>query len=203
MEISALSKRFGDKDVLVRFSASVETGGITAITGPSGCGKSTLLLILMGLLNADQGAVSGIPRRLGAVFQEDRLCESFDAVENVRIVLAKPDTAIITGHFARVGMRDEELRIPVSKLSGGMRRRVAIVRAMMAECEGIFLDEPFKGLDKMTRSAVIRYILEERRGRTLVYVSHEKAELEELGGARIDLPFHRSAAPSGSHTQEA
>ena len=129
--ISEISKSFGENIVLNKFSANIPENKTTFIMGPSGCGKTTLINILMGLMREDSGAVTGLPTNKSAVFQEDRLCESFNAVSNVRLVCEKKiKDEEIYSHLAEIGLRDDSKSC--IELSGGMRRRVAVVRAILA-----------------------------------------------------------------------
>lgn len=190
--INNISKSFGDKVVIRNFSTTLYEHQYNCIMGPSGCGKTTLLNILMGLLKPDSGTVTGVPNKKSAVFQEDRLCESFNAISNIRMVCPKkPDTATIREHLASIGLKEDSIYQPVSKLSGGMRRRVAIVRAMLAESGIIFLDEPFKGLDSETKKTVMQYVKDNSRGRTVIMVTHDEAEVAELNGNLITMELLR------------
>ncbi|NLM62369.1 MAG: ABC transporter ATP-binding protein [Clostridiales bacterium] len=184
--VSDLVKKFGDNLVLDRFSATMERNGITCIMGPSGCGKTTLLNIMMGLLHPDSGSVEGVPHLKSAVFQEDRLCEAFNAVSNVALVCGKKaDKTQIKAHLESIGIDD--FAKPVGEFSGGMKRRVAIVRAIMARSDIIFLDEPFKGLDENTRDETIGYIKDHIGGRTVIMVTHNADEVKALGGRLIEM----------------
>jgi NitT/TauT family transport system ATP-binding protein len=172
--------------VLDRFSATFMEKGITCIMGPSGCGKTTLLNIMMGLQPPDSGTVKGVPQLKSAVFQEDRLCESFNAVSNVALVCGKKvDKAGIMAHLESIGIG--EFTKPVSEFSGGMKRRVTIVRAIMARSDIIFLDEPFKGLDDKTKDDTIRYIKDNKGDRTVIMVTHNIDEVKSLGGQLIRM----------------
>ncbi|HHY82669.1 MAG TPA: ABC transporter ATP-binding protein [Clostridiales bacterium] len=185
--VSNLSKSFGVNPVLVDFNAIFPGHELTCIMGPSGCGKTTLLNILMGLIKPDSGTVSGVPRLKSAVFQEDRLCESFNAVSNVRLVCSrKVETGRIVSHLERIGLKGS-LEQPVSELSGGMKRRVAIVRAILANSDIIFLDEPFKGLDVDTKKTVMQYLKDNLQGRTVIMVTHNIDEVNALGGRVIKM----------------
>jgi len=156
--------------------------------GPSGCGKTTLLNILIGFIQKDSGEISDIPAKKSAVFQEDRLCESFNAVSNVRLVCKKNiSNDEIRQNLGEIGL-SESLDRPVSELSGGMRRRVAIVRAVLADADIIFMDEPFKGLDDTTKAGVIEYVLCKTRGKTVIIVTHSMDEARALGGDIISFP---------------
>ena len=145
--ISELSKSFGEHVVLKDFNAVFKAGELSCIMGVSGGGKTTLLNILLGLMRQDGGEINGLPKEISCVFQEDRLCEDFSAVTNVRIACDKNITAEeIESQLKEVGLGDSMYRT-VRELSGGMKRRVAIVRALMAPGELIIMDEPFVGLD--------------------------------------------------------
>ncbi|NLT94805.1 MAG: ABC transporter ATP-binding protein [Clostridia bacterium] len=187
IKISGLSKSYGENRVLKNLNLTFPEKEITCIMGPSGCGKTTLLNILMGLTRPDQGTVEGVPKKKSAVFQEDRLCESFSAVSNVRLVCEKNiDDKKIISHLDRVGLK-ESCKKPVRELSGGMKRRVAIVRAILAPSEILFLDEPFKGLDEETKKATMKYVKENTKGRTVLMVTHNIEEAEAFGGRIIQL----------------
>jgi NitT/TauT family transport system ATP-binding protein len=186
--VSRLYKSFGDKPVLRDFSAVIPGGALTCLMGPSGCGKTTLLRILMGLEKADAGSVTGLPRRLSAVFQEDRLCEGFSAVSNIRLVTGRSiPAAVIESHLLALGLGGS-LSLPVREFSGGMKRRVALARAVLARWELLFLDEPFKGLDEDTRRAAAAYLREHTAGRTVIMVTHDPAEVELTGGRLLRMP---------------
>jgi NitT/TauT family transport system ATP-binding protein len=191
-----VSKSFGDNQVIDQYSAVFPGGALTGLMGPSGCGKTTLLRLLMGLLEPDRGMISGIPARKSAVFQEDRLCPSFSAVANVRLACHHDlPRATIEAHLTSIGLGDS-LHQPVCELSGGMQRRVAIVRAILAESDILYLDEPFKGLDRETRETVMTYVRQHLGGRTVVLVTHDAAEIEALGGRPFNLPMLKGGVPS-------
>ena len=178
--VDRVSKSFGDKMVFDRYSATFRGGRMSCLMGPSGCGKTTLLHMLMGLITPDEGVITGVPFRKSAVFQEDRLCESFHAVANVRLACPKSTPpSVVESHLVRIGL-EGSLKLPVIRLSGGMRRRVAIVRAILAESDIVFLDEPFKGLDAITRQRVMDYVREQTAGKTVILVTHEPAEAEAM-----------------------
>lgn len=181
--VEHLWKSYGKEIVFRDFSAEIPLGEITVLMGKSGCGKTTLMRLLLGLEKADGGAVSGVPAKKSAVFQEDRLFESFNAEANVRAVLGKGSSAeAVREHLEAVGLFGEDLVKPVSALSGGMRRRCAIVRAMMADSQLIVLDEPFEGLDADTKQKTMAYVRAKRQGRTLLLVTHNREEGEAMGG---------------------
>ena len=188
IQIRSLSKAFGDNQVLSGFSADFPEGKTTCIMGPSGVGKTTLLRLLTGLEKPDQGEILGIAgKRLSAVFQEDRLCENLTAGANVRMVQRQP--ARKSREFARrmeegfnsLGLEGCAGR-KASELSGGMRRRTALLRALLAEYDILLLDEPFKGLDAETKKRAMDYTKKMCRGKTVICVTHDQEEVLALEG---------------------
>ena len=184
-----LKKRYGELTVLDGFCAVFPAGEITCIMGRSGCGKTTLLRLLLGLERPDDGEITGLPARMSAVFQEDRLCEELSAYGNVRLVAPKRTDEEIRAALAALLLDDEAQKKPVSELSGGMRRRVAIARALLAEGELILMDEPFKGLDDGTREVVIAYVGAMVAGRTVILVTHEEEDAAALAAPVLRMPL--------------
>lgn len=187
IEVRNLNKSYGTQKVLQNCNLDVDGPGITCLMGPSGSGKTTLLRVMMGLEKADSGTVSGVPaKEIGAVFQEDRLLEEQDAITNVHLAAPHSTREVIQQHFAEVKLTNYEGKA-VAQLSGGMRRRIAIVRAVMAENRMIFMDEPLKGLDETTKLAVMEYIRAHTTDRTVFIVTHEESEAAWFGGKIIRL----------------
>lgn len=189
VEIAQLSKAYGEKQVLHQLSATFPEGETTCIMGRSGCGKTTLFRLMMGLETPDSGSISGIQgKRISAVFQENRLCENLSAVSNVRLVCANRfSRPQIEQSFAEVGL-DGCLDQPVRELSGGMKRRVAIVRALLTDFDLLFLDEPFKGLDLETERLTAAYLLRKTAGKTVFLVSHDPNGAERMKGHPFHMP---------------
>lgn len=178
--IDNLCKSYGSQKVLQNFSAVIPKGRITSMMAPSGFGKTTLLRILMGLEKADSGEIIGMTNcRLSIVFQEDCLCENLSAYANIRLVTEKPKEQIVRA-LQSVGLADCADQ-KVSELSGGMRRRVAILRALLAEYDLLLLDEPLKGLDKDRKHQVIEYILAQTKGKTVLLITHNEEEEQAFG----------------------
>ena len=171
--IEHLSKKYGEKKVLEDLNLVLEAGKTYTMAGPSGCGKTTFLRILMGLEKADSGTITGVPGKISAVFQENRLSESFSALDNVMLVMNsenKKETAAELLHA--LGLTDN-LTKPVKTFSGGMKRRVALARALAADYDLLILDEPFTGLDAQNRELAIKVIEEYTKNRTVLLVSHD------------------------------
>lgn len=195
VEITDLKKKFEQQTVLEGFSAKFGDNSITCIMGASGAGKTTLLNILLGLMDSDGGTVSGINgKRLSAVFQEDRLCEGLDAIGNIKLVADKKITRKdIEEEFSRVGLEDYRGK-PVSELSGGMKRRIALVRALITDPDIVIMDEPLKGLDAKLKHKATEYIKEKVKNKITIIVTHDKAEAEAFGAEIIMLKKKSSRA---------
>ncbi len=176
-----VSVNFGDKQVLKNLNLTIKQGELIGIMGASGIGKTTFVKLLLGLIKPSSGKIYGLENiKFSAVFQEDRLCENFDAIANVKMVLSSDvTTEEVEKEFAKVYLTDYKGKA-VGKLSGGMKRRVAMVRAVMAQSDVIILDEPLKGLDEALKEMVLSYLKESLAGRTMILVTHDKAEVEAL-----------------------
>ncbi|MBP3855028.1 MAG: ABC transporter ATP-binding protein [Ruminiclostridium sp.] len=172
-----ITKSFGEVPVISGFSHDFTSGAVTALMGQSGCGKTTLLNLLMGIIPPDSGNILR-DGRISAVFQENRLCENLSVMSNLRLVMrGKPSHDALEAALSEVGLGGCGSR-PVRELSGGMKRRTALLRALLAEYDILFLDEPFKGLDDETRQTVMAYCKLETAGKTVILVTHDKAEAE-------------------------
>ena len=202
VRITNISKTYGDKQVLNRISKEFPSGETTVIMGASGCGKTTLLRVLLGLEMPDSGEVTGMPEKVSVLFQEDRLCEDISAYENIALVLERKRTRAqkdaqrrkIEQEAAQVGITAEDLTQNVMELSGGMRRRIALLRALLYDAECVILDEPFKGLDVTTKQIVMQYVKEKTVGKTTFLVTHDAAEADFFGGNRWNLPTENKNA---------
>lgn len=207
ISVSEMSMTFGKEPTAVqaldRVSFHVPKGGFTALIGPSGCGKSTILRLLADLLQPTEGrvAISGHgpsvlrkQRRIGFVFQEHALLPWRSVVDNIRLPLqlsgqAERDLATtVSDLIALVGLEGFEHSRP-SELSGGMRQRVSIARAITLSPEVLLLDEPFGALDEITRQTLnieLLRILSET-GTTAVLVTHSLNEATLLADEVIVL----------------
>jgi NitT/TauT family transport system ATP-binding protein len=188
IRLTKVSKHFQDKQLFEDLNLTFPEGRLTCLMGPSGSGKSTIINIILGLSKPDSGEVTGTEGKLvAAVFQEDRLIEHWDAVKNVKLVCDKSVTSNqILEELKKVGL-EEAVKKPVRAYSGGMRRRVAIVRAMLAQSDLIILDEPFQGLDDMLKEQVIDYVRRKALGKTVILVTHDREEAVRLGAELINL----------------
>jgi NitT/TauT family transport system ATP-binding protein len=212
LEIAEVGKDF-PLPVLDRVSFTVEAGDFVCVLGPNGCGKTTLLRIIGGLETPTRGRVllGGEPvmgdhrhgRTVGVVFQEDRLLPWMTVRDNVELVLkprgldrrARREAA---GRYLKVvGLAGFEDYYP-GRVSGGMRQRAAIARALAVEPDVLLMDEPFGALDAQNRRIMqkeVRRIWRET-GRTIVFVTHSIEEAVEIGTVLVML----SARPARVRT---
>ncbi|MBE5827829.1 MAG: ABC transporter ATP-binding protein [Butyrivibrio sp.] len=190
IEIRDVSKSFNGQKVLDNFNLNIESEHSYILTGPSGCGKTTLLRLILGLEEPDNGTVKLLGDykypfiNSGVVFQEDRLCEDYDAVTNVTMVSKKVFRQTVIEELKKL-LPEDALFKPVKELSGGQRRRVAIVRACAIPSDVLIMDEPFTGLDDKSREAAIAYIRDKQGTGPLVITTHDTKGLEF--GRLIDL----------------
>ncbi len=190
IQVENVSKSFEGKPVLTHFNMEISSESSYVVTGASGEGKTTLLRIILGLEKPDEGQVRLLGDykystvNAGVVFQEDRLCEDFSAVENVAMVNKKLSARIAREELEKL-LPADELDKPVRELSGGMRRRVCIVRACIIPSDVILMDEPFNGLDEDNRRRAIDYIKSVKATTPLVITSHDLSGLDFC--KRVDI----------------
>lgn len=184
VEIRGVSKAYGGVPVLRDVSLTLHPG-VTCLTAPSGAGKTTLVRILLGLEKPDGGCVAGLETaRLSAVFQEDRLLEQLDAAGNLRFVLGTDYNAGRAAELLRELGLDGVSQKASAEYSGGMKRRLALARALSVPFDLLALDEPFTGLDGENRGRALDCIRRRAAGKTVLLVTHN---LEDAAGldARI------------------
>lgn len=184
IRVQNLCKTYGDHVVLhnLSFTAGV---GITRILGRSGTGKTTLLRILLGLDQPDSGSLFGTNCRWAAVFQEDRLLGHLDAEDNLRFALGSAyNAAAAKTLLGELGLADVGSK-PICEYSGGMKRRLALARALLAPSDALILDEPFTGLDEENRSIALRCILHAAQTKPVLLASHEALDLPNCKEVRL------------------
>ncbi len=187
IELKDIYKSFGDKQVLKDFSVCLDTG-LYCLMGDSGAGKTTLLRIIAGLLQADSGQITGTSgKRINMVFQENRLIEGLSAVKNIAVTCPKSvSKADIIELLTKLGLQDS-LYCPVETLSGGMKRRVALARALIVKADIYLFDEPFKGIDEERKGSIIELLKKELEGSVAIIVTHDPEDAALLGAKRIQL----------------
>jgi NitT/TauT family transport system permease protein len=186
--ISSINKSYGEQVVLEDYSLTLSSDGVYCLMGPSGRGKTTLLNILSGVVKPDEGDISDFDDlAVSEVFQEDRLQEALSPIRNVQIACrTEIDKESIIRELSII-LPEDCLKKPVKELSGGMKRRTAICRAVMSQSDILIMDEPFTGLDKKSKLKSIEYIKENRKGRLLIVATHNEEDLELLRAQRLQL----------------
>ena len=180
--ITDLCKTFDDNEVLKNVNITLKDNSIYCLMGSSGIGKTTLLRILMGLERADSGSVSGIDTKsISCMFQEDRLIPYLSAIDNVRIVLhGKNNRDEIRNNLLSI-LPDDSLDMPVNSLSGGMKRRVALARALVNNPSMLIADEPTGNLDPDTAWDIMNLLNDiNMRGTTVVVATHAKDIVDKM-----------------------
>lgn len=175
IEVKNLEKSY-DKNVVKDLSFHLEQGDIIVVMGESGVGKTTLLRLLLGLETKDAGSIRMDDDNISVVFQEDRLLEQFDIVDNIRLVSGISKESIFE-EYKKILPKDAFYK-KIRDYSGGMKRRAAILRAVLYDSSAIFMDEPFKGLDYESKQKTMQFVLDNRKGRTLILVTHDADEAE-------------------------
>ena len=187
LTVEHLTKQFGEKTLFRGLCLTVE--GPAVLWAPSGWGKTTLLRILMGLDTPTAGRVQGVGRA-AAVFQEDRLCPQLTAVQNVALVLPgseKQYKAQIEADFQQLGMDMAALALPAARLSGGQKRRTALLRALWAPSDTLLLDEPFTGMDPGTLSAAAALLRRRCTEKPVLLATHDREAIRLLGWPVLEL----------------
>lgn len=187
LTIEHLTKQFGEKTLFRDLCLTVE--GPAVLWAPSGWGKTTLLRILMGLDTPTAGRVQGVSRA-AAVFQEDRLCPQLTALQNVTLVLPgseKQYKGQIEMDFQQLGMDAAALVLPAARLSGGQKRRTALLRALWAPSDTLLLDEPFTGMDPDTLAAAAALLRTRCGTEPVLLATHDREAIRLLGWPVIEL----------------
>ncbi|MGI6703945.1 MAG: ABC transporter ATP-binding protein [Clostridia bacterium] len=207
IEVTGISSRYEDLKVLEDISLYAEERELVSILGPSGCGKSTLFNIISGLIKPDAGRVlidgqeyTGKPGRVSYMHQKDLLFPWRTIIDNVILPLVIRGEAIEKAreaadkYFPVFGLDGFQERYP-SQLSGGMRQRAALLRAYMFKSDIMLLDEPFGGLDAITRRKMQQWLLQviEKLGSTILFITHDIDEAIFLSD-RIFLFTERPAS---------
>lgn len=182
IEITNLTKKYGAKTVFENYSNTLEINGILLVKGSSGCGKTTLMKMIAGLEDYN-GEISVPTDRISFMFQEDRLIPFISVLKNVTAV---SDSETAKKILRKLGL-EKEFDSPPLSLSGGMRRRAALARALSYPSDLVILDEPFKGLDDALRQTVIEIIKEESKLRDFIIVTHESFDGEFEDGKILYL----------------
>ena len=183
LNIEHVSKIFGEKRIFDDVSYGIHEGDKIGIIGINGTGKTTLLRLIAGLEKADSGKVL-VNGRVSVVFQEDRLLEWYTVRQNLELV--EKDNKKVDEILKKLDILDVADSMP-STLSGGMKRRVAIARAVAFGGDILLLDEVFNGIDKQRKLKIADYLLEIYKDKTIIAVSHIKEDANMLGAKIFDM----------------
>ncbi|MBR5468761.1 MAG: ABC transporter ATP-binding protein [Firmicutes bacterium] len=184
IKIQNISKTFENK-IFENFSLDIPDGKTTVIMGKSGCGKTTLFNMLCGILKADNGEITfSEPPVISAVFQENRLFETFTGYENLKAV-TEDEEKIRT--VLEICEATDFADTKVKHMSGGMKRRISIARALCFEASLYLMDEPFKGIDIAMKDRILFKIQQYLSGKTCVIITHDIAEAVNLAHNMIIL----------------
>ena len=223
IELQDVSRSFGPQVVLDHVSLVIPGGKTTVVLGPSGTGKSVLLKLVVGLLPPDEGRILldgedltafsraqlfAARRRFGMLFQDGALFDSMSVAENIAFPLRrhtkmgeKEIAATVADKLTSVGLGKAGAKYP-SELSGGMRKRVGIARAIALDPDIVFFDEPTSGLDPVTASAIDDLILDmqAKRPRTFFVISHDLDSTKKIAD-HIGVLFAAKLVQSGARDE--
>ena len=170
------------RDKVVRdFSLKVGAGEVVTLFGASGCGKTTILRLISGLIDPRKGKIINKFNKTTYLFPENRLLEWKNALKNVLLVMDEPDEKAVLELFARLGLTEKDALKYPDELSGGMRQRVAFVRAIVTKPDLLLMDEPFSGLDYDMNEILIDIVTRRvEEGMSVVLVTHDRMEAARM-----------------------
>ena len=205
LTLRSVTKSYDGQPVLSDLSLEFSSGTFYCLMAPSGNGKTTMFRLILGLEKPDSGVIlfgtptenpsnndikassgtvsksdpcriRGMRPLISAVFQENRLLECYTAIENLRFALGKRySNEALTAYLLRL-LPDDALNKPVREFSGGMKRRTAILRAILSPADIVLMDEPFTGLDRENRDLALACIRETAGDRPVLLVTHDAAD---------------------------
>lgn len=183
IDFQNVSFSYGKKQIFEHMRFHIEKGEHVCFFGPSGIGKTTLIRLLLGFLKPTDGQVEVRAQKIATVFQEDRLIPFVTVRKNVSRF---SDDGVADELLDRVELTDVKDVYPGS-LSGGMKRRVALARALSYDADMLVLDEPFTALDTDLAARMVNLVNEKAEGKTLVLITHSMDEAEKLGCRIINM----------------
>lgn len=187
IELINISFSYTDIEVLKDFNLTVSGGECVQLYGVSGSGKTTIARIITGLETANSGQIVA-PQKISVVFQEDRLLENLDVQKNIRLVLDKEKYDLADKLLEEFGLYDVRKK-RVSTLSGGMKRRVALLRAIAYGGDALILDEPFNGLDTDNKQVAANIIKREfiDKNKPVLLITHVKEDADLLNARIVNI----------------
>ena len=187
IELKNITFSYGNNNILNNFNLHVNNGECLHLCGVSGSGKTTLARIILGLEKVDNGSVL-VPQKISAVFQEDRLLENVDVQKNIRLPLSKDQYQAADSLLKEFGLYNDRKK-KVSKLSGGMKRRVALIRAVSYGGDALILDEAFNGLDSQNKIIAANVIKREflQKNKPVLLISHISEDAQLLEAKTLNI----------------
>ncbi len=187
LQINDLSKKYDEKEVINGLSLSLPGRGFIAVCGPSGCGKSTLLSIIAGIESKDGGEILFGKEKpaVSISFQEPRLLPERSALQNVNLVLGDKKATLKRSEELLLELGIEDTSLYPDELSGGMKARVSIARALAVSADIYLFDEPFANLDRETAEMTAAVIKKHTQGALTVAVMHDTEFAKEIADTLI------------------
>lgn len=184
IKINNLNITYEDKKVIANLCDTIASGEKIALIGTSGIGKTSLINAIMNLISYEGDIQFDEPPIFATVFQEDRLLNDFTVFTNIKIVTPQLSNDKITEYIRSIDLNPKDL---VRELSGGMKRRVAILRGILAPSNLLIMDEPFKGLDTNTKDRVMTLVKEKASDKTMILITHDISEAQYYNCRIIEL----------------
>ncbi len=184
LSVNNITFSYGDKKIFENFSLEIKNGQKIWLSGPSGCGKTTLIKLILGLLKVQKGEIEANGMTPSVVFQENRLLPFYTVMQNIELLGGDKEKAkeILTA----LGIGETENLYPVS-LSGGMKRRAAIARALSVPFDLLILDEAFNGIDEKNLQSACDCIKKFTADKTVILITHNPEEAELLGAKKVEI----------------
>lgn len=192
INIENLSISYNNHTVIDKFSYTINSGEKIALVGVSGTGKTSIINAIMNLIPYEGNISFSETPRIATVFQEDRLIEELSVFTNIHMTANGLTNNEIIDYINSVGLTP---RKKVSELSGGMKRRVAILRAILAPFNLLIMDEPFKGLDRTTKELIMNLISKKASDTTMIIITHDMSEATYFNSRIINIDSYVSQEP--------
>lgn len=201
MKIKNLYKSFENKIIIDNFNIEIYNNKINCLFGRSGCGKTTLINIIAGILKFDKGDIADKYKNISVIFQDSRLLPWLTIKDNINIVSENK-----TDYYIDIMELSEFKNYYPDELSGGMKQRVNIARALSYKYNLLIMDEPFKGLDINSKKKIMCIVKNELKGKTSIFITHDIDEAVFLSDniyilngpplnikdkINIDIPFEK------------
>ena len=189
VEFQSVSKSFDKKQILNDFSYRFDQKGLYAITGESGKGKTTFLRLIAHLEKTDKGHVIS-PQKISYSFQEYRLFSNLSLFDNIRLIsfpkATEEDLIKIDYYLKKLNLDNDKSKYP-EELSGGMKQRVSLIRALVADADVVLLDEPTKELDESLVAIVVEIIQELSKNKLIIVSVHSNEFAQSMNAKIISL----------------